>query len=307
MGRRKRQQTGRVGPHTDRGWEGMTELRLSVDANTDADSTETCDEKSSENMAASALLTLLSSPSLKKNAEKNHWGLPLKRQKSDPSLTKWRAALRKQQKKAEEEEPEPAEEVISLPSEQRNVEQVVASAMNGAPVEPAKVAEASRWLYRRVELVRGKYKGRHACVVGMTAKKYRVRVIGVEHQLEFYPSMFRNPQLIEGLCFASADAAAASAGKPTTPKQQAANKGVVDSIPPSPAAGRDTEGSSSSADTRSGSDGSSGGLGAMNGDSNCMTPKTKEQLLKLMEETSAEMRRAKSMLVQYQEARHEVD
>merc|ERR1712057_93312 len=47
------------------------------------------------------------------------------------------------------------------------------------------------WLYRKVELVRGKYKGRSAQVVGMTAKKYRVRVEGVEHQLEFYSSMFK--------------------------------------------------------------------------------------------------------------------
>jgi len=308
----------------------MSARGLSIDT-PDDEGVDSSDEKNSENMAASALLTLLSSPSLKKNGgeKKNQWGPPLKRQKSDPSMRK--SALRNKTKK-EEKAPEP-EEAPSLPSEQRNIEQVVAAAMNGAPVDPAKVVEAGRWLYRRVELVRGKYKGRHACVVGMTAKKYRVRVIGVEHQLEFYPSMFKNPTVIEGLAFSAADAVAPAATTqtqtqtqmvlPTQPKpssngtHQESSKvstmsnGPVLSIgcPSGITTSRETDGVSSSAeDTRSGSDGSSGGHGSMpTSDPACMTPKTKEQLMRLMEETSAEMRRAKNMLIQNQEARHEVD
>merc|ERR1712086_224820 len=54
-------------------------------------------------------------------------------------------------------------------------------------LQPGAEAMLNRW----VELKRGKYKGRSALVVGMTAKKFRVRVTGVELQLEFYPSMFK--------------------------------------------------------------------------------------------------------------------
>merc|ERR1712159_1332 len=75
---------------------------------------------------------------------------------------------------------------------------MVKAALAGEEPDAAKLAEAERWLHRNVELVRGKYKGRLAAVVGMTAKKYRVRVDGVEHQLEFYPSMFKHPMPIPG-------------------------------------------------------------------------------------------------------------
>merc|ERR1711865_1186002 len=54
-------------------------------------------------------------------------------------------------------------------------------------LQPGAEAMLNRW----VELKRGKYKGRSALIVGMTAKKFRVRVTGVELQLEFYPSMFK--------------------------------------------------------------------------------------------------------------------
>merc|ERR1711865_959360 len=54
-------------------------------------------------------------------------------------------------------------------------------------LQPGSEAMINRW----VELKRGKYKGRTALIVGMTAKKFRVRVTGVELQLEFYPSMFK--------------------------------------------------------------------------------------------------------------------
>jgi hypothetical protein len=133
----------------------MSARGLSIDT-PDDEGVDSSDEKNSENMAASALLTLLSSPSLKKNGgeKKNQWGPPLKRQKSDPSMRK--SALRNKTKK-EEKAPEP-EEAPSLPSEQRNIEQVVAAAMNGAPVDPAKVVEAGRWLYRRVSLCEGNIK-----------------------------------------------------------------------------------------------------------------------------------------------------
>merc|ERR1712153_147007 len=54
-------------------------------------------------------------------------------------------------------------------------------------LQPGAEAMLNRW----VELKRGKYKGRSALVVGMTAKKFRVRVTGVELQLEFYPTCSR--------------------------------------------------------------------------------------------------------------------
>lgn len=54
-------------------------------------------------------------------------------------------------------------------------------------LQPGAEAMINRW----VELKRGKYKGRRALIVGTTAKKFRVRVTGVELQLEFYPSMFK--------------------------------------------------------------------------------------------------------------------
>lgn len=60
--------------------------------------------------------------------------------------------------------------------------------------QPSLDPGAEAWLHQWVELVRGKYEGRKAYIVGMTAKKFRVRVMGVEHQLEFYPSMFKQIQ-----------------------------------------------------------------------------------------------------------------
>ena len=142
-----------------------------------------------EKVAASALLTLLTSPSLAKPSEPSSstWGKPaLKRQKSDQNLKR---RVLTSQNVAKEVQPPPrpmsvAEQMANLSPEERDITAVVTRAMNGEPVEAEKIEEARRWLYHNVELVRGKYKGRTAAVVGMTAKKYRVRVDGVEHQLE---------------------------------------------------------------------------------------------------------------------------
>jgi len=68
---------------------------------------------------------------------------------------------------------------------------------SSAPTTPRGVTQPSldpgseAWVNKWVELRRGKYQGRKALIVGITAKKFRVRVVGVEHQLEFYPSMFQ--------------------------------------------------------------------------------------------------------------------
>eukprot|EP00656_Telonema_subtile_P004835 TRINITY_DN1220_c0_g1_i2.p1 TRINITY_DN1220_c0_g1~~TRINITY_DN1220_c0_g1_i2.p1 ORF type:complete len:228 (-),score=44.39 TRINITY_DN1220_c0_g1_i2:184-867(-) len=66
-----------------------------------------------------------------------------------------------------------------------------------APVTPRGTTQPSLdpgsgvWVNKWVRLQRGKYEGRRALIVGVTTKKFRVRVEGVEHQLEFYPSMFK--------------------------------------------------------------------------------------------------------------------
>merc|ERR1712093_562381 len=81
----------------------------------------------------------------------------------------------------------------------------IAKLNNSAPNTPRGVTQPSLdpgseiWINKWVELRRGKYQGRKAFIVGITAKKFRVRVVGVEHQLEFYPSMFKlsSGQLIE--------------------------------------------------------------------------------------------------------------
>eukprot|EP00658_Telonema_sp_P-2_P023025 TRINITY_DN19226_c0_g1_i5.p1 TRINITY_DN19226_c0_g1~~TRINITY_DN19226_c0_g1_i5.p1 ORF type:complete len:269 (-),score=57.83 TRINITY_DN19226_c0_g1_i5:457-1263(-) len=68
---------------------------------------------------------------------------------------------------------------------------------SSAPSTPRGVTQPSldpgceAWVNRSVVLKRGKYEGRKALIVGVTTKKFRVRVQGVEHQLEFYPSMFK--------------------------------------------------------------------------------------------------------------------
>eukprot|EP00656_Telonema_subtile_P004834 TRINITY_DN1220_c0_g1_i1.p1 TRINITY_DN1220_c0_g1~~TRINITY_DN1220_c0_g1_i1.p1 ORF type:complete len:152 (-),score=32.21 TRINITY_DN1220_c0_g1_i1:184-639(-) len=59
------------------------------------------------------------------------------------------------------------------------------------PPRPCHVAGSGVWVNKWVRLQRGKYEGRRALIVGVTTKKFRVRVEGVEHQLEFYPSMFK--------------------------------------------------------------------------------------------------------------------
>jgi len=139
-----------------------------------------------ENLAASALLNLLSSPSPR---HKGHsWvGQPIKRQKVNPKSSKGASKSKRASPESKPAVPvAPALVVPSLSSGSalERVRREVAAAMDGQLVEEAKVMEAQQWLYHRVELVRGKYKGREAHVVGMTAKKYRVRVSGVEHQLE---------------------------------------------------------------------------------------------------------------------------
>merc|ERR1711865_1282366 len=88
-------------------------------------------------------------------------------------------------------------------------------------LQPGAEAMLNRW----VELKRGKYKGRSALVVGMTAKKFRVRVTGVELQLEFYPSMFKE---IEA---GSLSLAQASVSIPTPAKQAT----PVRTVQPTPA------------------------------------------------------------------------
>jgi len=156
-------------------------------------------------MAASALLTLLSSPSPRQKREGSGWEPSQKRQKGNnaPGVAMRRAAAsNKTSPRVKKEVVQSAQaSALEAPDPKMTrpaVQQAVADAMGGQP-EPAKLVEAERWLYRQVELVRGKYKGRFAAVVGMTAKKYRVRVNDVEHQLEFYPSMFKNPQPMDGL------------------------------------------------------------------------------------------------------------
>merc|ERR1711934_1023813 len=73
----------------------------------------------------------------------------------------------------------------------------IAKLNNSAPNTPRGVTQPSLdpgsevWINKWVELRRGKYQGRKAFIVGVTAKKLRVRVVGVEHQLEFYPSMLK--------------------------------------------------------------------------------------------------------------------
>merc|ERR1712166_229126 len=68
---------------------------------------------------------------------------------------------------------------------------------SSAPSTPRGVTQptldpgSEAWVHKYVLLKRGKYQGRRGFIVGITTKKFRVRVEGVEHQLEFYPSMFK--------------------------------------------------------------------------------------------------------------------
>merc|ERR1711907_105882 len=87
--------------------------------------------------------------------------------------------------------------------------------------QPSLDPGAKVWINQWVELVRGKYEGRRAFIVGMTTKKFRVRVVGVEHQLEFYPSMFRKvenltPPQQEAVPRVQLDSCASSAHQPST-------------------------------------------------------------------------------------------
>jgi len=264
-----------------------------------------------ENLAASALMTLLSSPSPSSRKQADKWEPALKRQKSDPSVAMRRVAAATSHQTAKASSPKvkkaPAE-APSAPVEQPlpestrpGIEQVVAEAMGGDGIDHAKLIEAERWLYRQVELVRGKYKGRSAAVVGMTAKKYRVRVHGVEHQLEFYPSMFKNPVPIEGLKPETEAAAATQVTSQTTPSSSPRAQPPNAPTEAPRETERDVEGSSTGSIDEDASDGSCATLTG-----STAAPRTKEQLLKLMEETNAEMRRAKDMLLGYQEASNQI-
>jgi len=50
------------------------------------------------------------------------------------------------------------------------------------------------WIGKKVKVKRGKYQGRYAWVLGLACEKLRVVVENVEHQLEYYPTMFEPPQ-----------------------------------------------------------------------------------------------------------------
>eukprot|EP00658_Telonema_sp_P-2_P037026 TRINITY_DN26670_c0_g1_i1.p1 TRINITY_DN26670_c0_g1~~TRINITY_DN26670_c0_g1_i1.p1 ORF type:complete len:165 (+),score=38.12 TRINITY_DN26670_c0_g1_i1:182-676(+) len=50
------------------------------------------------------------------------------------------------------------------------------------------------WIGKTVTVKRGKYQGRQAWVLGLASEKLRVVVENVEHQLEYYPTMFEPPQ-----------------------------------------------------------------------------------------------------------------
>ena len=157
-----------------------------------------------EKVAQAALLSLLASPCVahqKETTPETIAGPALKRQKSDNSLKRrvLDAYAGRENKDGNNnrhrEHPSSvapgatpsvrvyAEHMLTN-SGPVDIPSIVAVAMNGDPVLPEKVTEARKWLFRNVELVRGKYRGRIATVVGMTKVKYRVRVQGVEHQLE---------------------------------------------------------------------------------------------------------------------------
>merc|ERR1712188_78308 len=177
-------------------------------------------------------------------------------------------------------------------------------------VDDAKLAEAQQWLFHRVQLVRGKYKGRNAHVVGMTAKKYRVRVTGVEHQLEFYPSMFKNPVPAE----ADALEMPPKGGTPTGAAQEDGHIDISISNR-SEASRKSFEGSTNEGEGSScgivqeckiRSDASQSSSASAGTAGTCVvstkvgavesTCKTREELIQLMEETRAEMTRAKCMM-----------
>jgi len=49
------------------------------------------------------------------------------------------------------------------------------------------------WVGQTLTIQRGKYHGRQAKILGTTNAKLQVSVPGVQHQLEYYPSMFQSP------------------------------------------------------------------------------------------------------------------
>lgn len=52
----------------------------------------------------------------------------------------------------------------------------------------------NHWVGETLSIQRGKYQGRMARILGLTSAKLQVSVPGVEHQLEYYPSMFIAPE-----------------------------------------------------------------------------------------------------------------
>jgi len=55
-------------------------------------------------------------------------------------------------------------------------------------------AQHAHWVGESLPIQRGKYEGRLARIIGLTTAKLQVSVPGVDHQLEYYPSMFIGPQ-----------------------------------------------------------------------------------------------------------------
>jgi len=95
------------------------------------------------------------------------------------------------------------------------------------------------WIGKKVMVKRGKYQGRHAWVLGLASEKLRVVVDQVEHQLEYYPTMFEPPQETDQ----AIPQPTSSNIEPLTPGQKEAPTGpgtgasradatVVPSIPP---------------------------------------------------------------------------
>lgn len=57
--------------------------------------------------------------------------------------------------------------------------------------------EYRSWIGKKVRVKRGKYQGRYAWVLGLACEKLRVVVENVQHQLEYYPTMFESPQELD--------------------------------------------------------------------------------------------------------------
>lgn len=67
------------------------------------------------------------------------------------------------------------------------------SASSGGTESQEFRAKHAHWVGESLQIQRGKYQGRLARILGLTSAKLQVSVPGVEHQLEYYPSMFRGP------------------------------------------------------------------------------------------------------------------